>query len=81
VNLTAPTPVTNAEFTRTLAAVVGRPAVIPVPAFPIRLALRDFGRATVVGGQRALPTRLQESGYRFTQTDLSAALRTALGRE
>lgn len=80
VNLTAPSPVTNAEFTRTLAEVVRRPAVIPVPGFPLNLALRDFGRSTVVGGQRALPTRLLESGYVFTDTDLAAALRVALGR-
>jgi uncharacterized protein len=80
VNLTAPEPVTNAEFTRTLARVVRRPAVIPVPAFPVVLALRDFGRSTVAGGQRALPTRLQESGYQFTHTDLAEALRVALAR-
>ena len=80
VNLTAPDPVTNAEFTRTLAAVVHRPAVIRVPAFPLNLALRDFGRSTVVGGQRAVPRRLLESGYAFTQPDLAGALRAALGR-
>lgn len=80
VNLTAPEPVTNAEFTRTLAHVVRRPAVIPVPGFALNLALRDFGRSTVVGGQRALPTRLLESGYRFAETDLEEALRAALAR-
>lgn len=80
VNLTAPEPVTNAEFTRTLAQVVRRPAVVPVPGFALNLALRDFGRSTVVGGQRALPTRLLESGYRFAETDLEEALRVALAR-
>jgi uncharacterized protein len=80
VNLTAPTPVTNAEFTRTLGHVLGRPTVLRVPGFPLNLALRDFGRSTVVGGQRALPTRLLESGYEFTCTDLAEALRTALNK-
>jgi uncharacterized protein (TIGR01777 family) len=80
VNLTAPTPVTNAEFTRTLGQVLRRPTFLRVPALPVNLALRDFGRTTVVGGQRALPTRLLESGYEFTCTDLSAALRAALAR-
>jgi uncharacterized protein len=80
VNLTAPDPVTNAEFTRTLAAVVHRPAVLPVPGFPLVLALRDFGRSTVVGGQRAVPDRLLESGYEFTHTDLGEALRVATGK-
>jgi uncharacterized protein (TIGR01777 family) len=80
VNLTAPTPVTNAEFTRTLGAVLNRPTVLPVPGFPLVLALRDFGRSSVVGGQRALPSRLLESGYEFGCTDLAEALRAALGR-
>jgi uncharacterized protein (TIGR01777 family) len=81
VNLTAPTPVTNAEFTRTLGQVLRRPTVIAVPRFPLVLALRDFGRTTVVGGQRALPGRLEESGYQFTCTDLAEALREALARD
>ena len=80
VNLSAPEPVTNAEFTRTLAEVVHRPAVIRVPGFALNLALRDFGRSTVVGGQRAVPRRLLESGYTFTRPDLADALREALGR-
>jgi len=78
VNLTAPTPVTNAEFTRILGRVLRRPTVLRVPGYPLNLVLRDFGRSTVVGGQRALPTRLLESGYEFSCTDLSEALRTAL---
>jgi hypothetical protein len=81
VNLTAPTPVTNAEFTRTLGQVLRRPTVIAVPRLPLVLALRDFGRATVVGGQRALPGRLEESGYQFTCTDLAEALREALAKD
>jgi hypothetical protein len=80
VNLTAPQPVTNAEFTRTLGRVLRRPTVLPVPGFPLVLALRDFGRSTVVGGQRALPSRLQESGYTFRCTDLAEALRAALAK-
>lgn len=78
VNLTAPTPVTNAEFTRTFAATLHRPAVIPVPGPLLTLVLRDFARNGVVGGQRALPVRLQASGYDFVETDLAAALRAAI---
>jgi NAD dependent epimerase/dehydratase family enzyme len=80
VNLTGPAPVTNAEFTRELARQVHRPAVIPVPAFAINLALGEFGRSSVTAGQRALPVRLEESGYRFTHTDLPSALRAATER-
>lgn len=80
VNLTGPAPVTNAEFTAELGRQLRRPTVLPVPAFALKLALGEFGRSSVVGGQRALPTRLQESGYRFTHTDLPSALRAALAK-
>jgi uncharacterized protein (TIGR01777 family) len=78
VNLTGPAPVTNAEFTAELGAQVHRPTVLPVPSFAIKLALGEFGRSSVAGGQRALPVRLQESGYTFTHADLSSAVRAAL---
>jgi uncharacterized protein len=80
VNLTGPAPATNAEFTRELARQLHRRAVIPVPAFAINLALGEFGRSSVTAGQRAIPVRLEESGYRFTHRDLTSALRAALGR-
>jgi uncharacterized protein len=80
VNLTGPAPVTNAEFTRELARQVHRPAVLPVPGFAINLALGEFGRSSVTAGQRALPVRLQESGYRFTHEDFVTALRAATAR-
>jgi hypothetical protein len=80
VNLTGPAPVTNAEFTRELARQVHRPAILPVPGFAINLALGEFGRSSVTAGQRAVPVRLQESGYRFTHDDLASALRAATAR-
>jgi hypothetical protein len=80
VNLTGPEPVTNADFTAELGRQVHRPTVLPVPSFALKLALGEFGRSSVVGGQRALPVRLQESGYEYTHTDLSSALRVALAR-
>ena len=80
VNLTAPEPVTNAEFARQLGQVVHRPAVLPVPAVALRLALGEFGRAGVLAGQRAVPAKLQQAGFTWTHTDLESALRAALGR-
>jgi uncharacterized protein (TIGR01777 family) len=80
VNLTAPDPVTNAEFTRRLAAAVHRPAVLPVPGPVLSLALGEFGRSTVLAGQRALPAALERAGYRWTHRDLDAALQAALRR-
>ncbi|WP_369254165.1 TIGR01777 family oxidoreductase [Geodermatophilus amargosae] len=80
VNLTGPEPVRNSEFVRDLARAVRRPAVLPVPAPAIRLALGEFGRSSVLAGQRAVPARLQAAGYRFRHGDLPTALREALGR-
>jgi uncharacterized protein len=80
VNVTGPAPVTNAEFTRELARQLHRPAVLAVPAFAVTLALGEFGRANVLAGQRVLPVRLEESGYRFAHTDLRSALQAALAK-
>ncbi|MGZ4547362.1 MAG: TIGR01777 family oxidoreductase [Blastococcus sp.] len=80
VNLTGPEPVTNADFTEELGRQMHRPTLLPVPAFALELALGEFGRSSVIGGQRALPVRLQESGYAFTHADLASALRAALAR-
>jgi uncharacterized protein len=78
VNLTGPAPATNAEFTRELARQVHRPAAIPVPGVAIKLALGEFGRNSILAGQRALPVQLETSGYRFVHADLPSALGAAL---
>ncbi len=80
VNLTGPAPVTNAEFVRRLAAAVHRPAVLPVPGPVLSLALGEFGRSSVLAGQRGVPAALQQAGYRWTHPDLDDALRAALRR-
>lgn len=80
VNLAAPAPVTNAELTETLARVLRRPAIVPVPAFVMRLAFGEMGEATLLASQRMRPRRLLESGYRFRYPTLESALRHELGR-
>jgi hypothetical protein len=65
VNCTAPQPVTNREFAAALGHVLGRPAVVPVPAFALRMAFGAEGAAMLTGGQRVLPARLLASGFRF----------------
>ena len=80
VNLTGPDPATNAEFTAELGRQVHRPTLLTVPSVALQLALGEFGRSSVVGGQRALPVRLQESGYEFRHPNLPSALAAALGR-
>lgn len=78
VNVTAPAPVTNAEFTRTLAAVLRRPALLPMPAFAVRAAFGEMGERLLLEGARVLPRRLQEAGYHFSDPILETALRNEL---
>jgi uncharacterized protein (TIGR01777 family) len=80
VNLTAPNPVTNAEFTRTLGQVLHRPTPLPVPGFVLSLALGEFARSSILGGRRAVPRKLLDSGFTFAHPDLDSALRAALAR-
>src|SRR5947208_6779646 len=75
VNLVAPDPVTNLEFTKTLGAVLGRPTVLRVPAFGLRLALGEMADEMLLASTRAWPARLTASGYRFRYANLEAALR------
>lgn len=81
VNLTAPEPVTNAEFTATLAEVLGRPAVLPVPSVVLRVLFGDMARELLLASCHVLPSRLQESGYVFRHAHLRSALLHVLGRE
>lgn len=80
VNVTAPEPVTNREFAKTLGHVLGRPAVLPVPAFALRLAFGADGAEMLLSGQRVLPARLLASGFRFRFGTLEPALRDLLER-
>jgi uncharacterized protein len=77
-NITAPGPVRSREFTRALAAAVGRPAALRVPIWVLRAALGEVA-SEVFGGLRVLPGRLAESGFRFEHEDVGAVLRDALG--
>ena len=78
VNVTSPTPVTNRAFATTLGKVLGRPAVVPVPAFALRLVFGTDGAAMVQSGQRVVPARLLESGFHFRYDTIEAALRAVL---
>jgi len=80
VNLTAPQPVCNADFTRTLGKVLGRPTLVPLPAFAVKLLLGEMGDELLLAGQKVLPRKLLASGFRFAHADLESALRWALAR-
>ena len=77
-NGAAPTPVTNRDFTRTLARVLNRPGVLHAPAFMLRAALGEMS-TILVNGQRALPEAAEHLGFRFTHRELQPALRSLLG--
>jgi hypothetical protein len=81
VNLTAPEPVTGAEFSKTLGHVLKRPAVLPIPSFGPRLLLGgELADALLFSGQRVLPKVLEASSYRFEHPTLESALRAVLDR-
>lgn len=81
LNATAPHPVTNAEFTSTLARVLNRPAPLPVPAFVLSAALgREMVTGMVLASQRVMPARLQATGYQFHDAQLEGALRALTAR-
>ena len=78
VNMVAPKPVTNAEFTQTLASVLSRPAIFPMPAFVVKLAFGEMGETVLLGSQRVEPAQLIGSGYQFRFRDLRASLKNLL---
>ncbi len=80
INLTAPEPVTNRQFTAILARVVHRPALFPAPAAALRLALGTMADELLLASARAVPERLLKSGYSFRHTNLESALRHLLER-
>ena len=80
VNTTAPNPVTNAEFTSTLARVLKRPAILPMPAFAARVAVGEMADALLLSSARVAPTRLIAAGYQFQYPDLEGALRHTLAQ-
>jgi hypothetical protein len=82
VNAVAPQPVRNTDYTHTLAHVLHRPAILPVPSLGPRILLGAQGaRELACASQRVLPDKLSQAGHRFRQPDLDQALRHLLGRE
>lgn len=75
VNATAPEPVRNIDFSRALGKALGRPAVLPVPAAPLRWVAGDLAKELLLGGQRVVPAAALHSGFRFAYPDLQSALK------
>jgi NAD dependent epimerase/dehydratase family enzyme len=73
VNLTAPNPVTNQEFTAALARAIHRPALFPAPAIALKIALGGFS-SEILGSKKVIPQVLQEAGFTFDYPHISEAL-------
>lgn len=77
-NATAPNPVTNAEFTKTLASVLHRPTFLPVPEFALKLIPGEMGEEALLASDRVQPRRLLDAGFRFVHPELAGALESLL---
>ena len=80
VNVSAPNPLTNAQFSHTLGEVLHRPALATVPEFAIKLMFGEMGEETLLSGQRVVPKCLSDNGFRFDYPELAAALLHELGK-
>jgi hypothetical protein len=80
VDVTAPTPVTNAEFARTLGTVLHRPAIATIPAMALRLLFGELADAALLASQRVLPRALERAGFVFRYPTLEVALRHVLDK-
>ena len=78
VNASAPEQVTNREFTKTLGRVLNRPAVLPLPKLALSAVVGGELAGTIAGGQRVVPRRTTDLGYRFRYPELEPAMRAAL---
>jgi uncharacterized protein len=78
VNLVSPRAVTNREFTKTLGTVLGRPTILPLPAFAARIALGEMADELLLASNRVLPTKLQGAGFHYAYPELESALRHEL---
>ncbi|GKY93070.1 hypothetical protein MPSEU_000275300 [Mayamaea pseudoterrestris] len=78
VNLCAPEPCTNAEFTKSLGKVISRPTLLPLPGFAVSALFGEMGEEMLLGGVRAKPTKLLQSGFQFRHPTIEQALKSAV---
>ncbi len=78
VNAVTPHPLTNAEFTRALGAALHRPAILPAPAFALRLAFGQMADEALLASVRVVPAKLIRAGYQFADPEIAPALRSLL---
>jgi uncharacterized protein (TIGR01777 family) len=81
INVTAPNPLRNMDFTRIVGQVLHRPAIIPVPAFAMRLLLGEMAEALALASERVVPERLLRAGFNFKFAEFEPALRAVLSEK
>jgi uncharacterized protein (TIGR01777 family) len=81
VNFCAPEPCTNAGFTKALGKVINRPTILPLPGFAVNLLFGEMGKEMLLGGVRALPAKLEKSGFKFNHPTIEEALQSAMEEE
>ncbi|NUO53004.1 MAG: TIGR01777 family protein [Polyangiaceae bacterium] len=77
-NVVAPRPVSNRDFTKALATALGRPAIVPVPALALKLALGEMATETILASQRVRPTQLVDAGFTFSYPEIETAIQAVL---
>ncbi|MCY2968095.1 MAG: TIGR01777 family oxidoreductase, partial [Planctomycetota bacterium] len=80
VNAVCPTPLTNYEFTKTLGRALGRPTILPLPAFAARIALGEMADPLLLASDRVVPEALMTAGYKFLHPDVKTALDAVLAK-
>jgi uncharacterized protein (TIGR01777 family) len=78
INVTAPNPVTNQTFTKTLGEVLNRPTIIPIPEFGVKFMFGEMGETLLLGGARVIPKKLEDLGFNFKYPELKEAIKKAL---
>lgn len=78
VNVVAPTPATNLDLTRALGRVLWRPTFVPLPEFLVRLAFGEMGEEALLGGTKAVPKKIMESGFEFRHKTIMEACESAV---
>jgi len=81
VNATAPNPVSNAEFSRTLGVVLRRPALLAMPALMVKILFGQMGEELLLQGQQVIPRKVQDSGFNFQYPLLQQALSNLLANK
>jgi hypothetical protein len=81
VNAVAPHPVTNATFTAALGRALGRPTIVPVPAFAVKAAFGELGTEALLWGQRVVPRKLVGTGFDFFYEGVEESMRFQLGKD